>query len=258
MESIRKILLLVTVLALLSSGCHRNTTVIIPPDSRPDNPTLIPTEATNPTAPATETTISPTNDSTAPPTEAPTVSPTEVPTVPPTEVPTVSPTEVPTVPPTEAPTVPPTEAPTPPPTDAPTTPPATEPPLSSTDAYVNDILSALNSVRRGQGLSSLTLSGTLSDLAELRANELSLSFSSIRPDGRDWSSVLSDWGHDPADATGEIRGKTSAGFPADILVDTWMHTDSSKTCILSSFANRCGIGIIHSAGQVYMIVIFMK
>lgn len=234
MESIKKILLLVTVLALLSSGCHRNTTVIIPPDSRPDNPTLIPTEATNPTAPATETTISPTNDSTATPTEAP------------------------TVPPTEVPTVPPTEAPTPPPTDAPTTPPATEPPLSSTDAYVKDILSALNSVRRGQGLSSLTLSGTLSDLAELRANELSLSFSSIRPDGRDWSSVLSDWGHNPADATGEIRGSTSAGFPADILVDTWMHTDSSKTHILSSFANRCGIGIIHSAGQVYMIVIFMK
>lgn len=231
MEHIKKILFLVTVLALLTSGCYRNTTVILPPDQRPDDPT-------QPTAQTIPATGVPTEASTVPPTTEPTEAPTDPPTEPPTEVPT--------------------EAPTAPPTEAPTDPPATEPPAPSDDEYIYEILSALNAARSGQALSKLTLSNGLSGLAEIRAAECARQFSSTRPDGRDWNSVLTDYGYSSADATGEIRGNTSEGFPADILVETWMYTDSSMGCILSPEADRCGIGIFQSGSQIYIVVIFTK
>lgn len=238
MEPVKKILLLVVLLALLTSGCYRSTTVILPPDSRPDTPTQTPTQAMQPSA-------VPTEEVTAPPTEEPTDAPTE----PPTEIPT----EAPSVPPTDPPTAPPTDPSAAPPTD----PPATEVPVSGTDPLIYDILDALNHARTNQGLSPVQLDRALAYPAQIRADECAMSFSSTRPDGRDWSSALSDNGF-AGDAVGEIRGNTSAGFPADILVDTWMFTDSSRNCLLTPEADRCGIGVARTEGNIYIVVIFAK
>ena len=225
MDAMKKLLFLLAALAVCIAGCCNETTVILPPDTRPETPTAAPTMVT-------------TAQPTAAPTKPPTAAPTEPPTAPPTEPPTVPPTEPPTKPPTE----PPTEAPT-------------EPPVSA--SYALEILEAINQRRRSTSHSQLSLDADLSSLAEIRATECTQSFSSIRPDGRNWITVLSDDHYSYTGDPMEIRGYSSQGFPADILVETWMSVDANADAILSETARYCGIGIADSGSTLYIVVIIL-
>lgn len=243
MKHIRNWFFLLAVFGVLMAGCHQQTTVILPPDTRPDHTTQPSTAQT--TAPTTEPATAPTTLPSTIPTTAPAAEPSTEPTTQPSEVPTTLPATVPT-------TAPVTE---------PTTAPATEPDVYDISGHVigtleREILSQLNACRTAEGLPALTLDHTLSALAAIRANECTQALSSLRPDGRTWESVLADYGYNGWGTASEIRLCATQGIPADILVDTWMNTGSSRNSILSTDPRCCGIGLAYSGSNVYIVTIF--
>lgn len=240
----KQILILLTLVCLLLSGCGRSTTVILPPETTgtaapetstaetvsPDTGTDAPEPTTEATAPATEAT-----ESTVEPTKPQTPS-------------TVQPTAAPTTAPTAAPTEPPTE-------------PATEP--ENVDVYDISvhtvgsleyaILSELNARRAAEDLPALTMDSKLCALAAIRAYESSLDPSHTRPDGRNWITVLSDYGFSGYSDAAENILYGSTNYTAAQIVDTWMKYASYKDNIMDPDFAKAGIGLCYSGSRVYIV-----
>ena len=233
-------------------------------------PTVKPTTAPLPTvAPTTAPTIAPTTIPTAPlptaaPTTAPTIVPTTVPlpTVAPTTAPTIAPTTIPTAPlPTAAPTtapsivpttVPlptvepttaplPTAAPTTVPKVAPTAAPTVTPDINTSTAhrYGVRITELVNEHRVAAGLKKVEYSAELSKPAQVRAAEIQKSFAHTRPDGRYFSSILTDFGI-PFRSCGEniAWGQKS---PEEVVA-AWMNSAGHRANILNSGYTKLGVG----------------
>lgn len=239
MKHIRNWLFLLAVFGVLMAGCNQQTTVILPPDTRPD--------PTNPPSTA-QTTVS-------------TTAPVSAPTTEPVTEPATDPSTEPTAQPTEAPTTLPAVVPTTAPVTEPATEPATEPDVYDISGHVIgasewELLSQLNARRTAEGLPELIMDRTLCALAAIRARECTQGLSSLRSDGRTWESVLADYGCNRWSVVNEIRLCATQGIPADILVDTWMNTGSSRNSILSTDFWCCGIGLAYSGSNVYVVTIF--
>lgn len=125
-----------------------------------------------------------------------------------------------------------------------------------TGSMERELLASMNSRRTAEGLPELIMDNRICALASLRAEECTQAFSATRPDGRNWSSILADYGYDRWSHSAEIRIYASRGFPADILVDTWMSKASDKSIILSSDYSYCGIGVAYAGNTMYVVAIF--
>lgn len=256
----RKTVLIILLCALLLSGC-----------GRADNPYQVDTVVRIPVNPTEAATVVPTEaEETAAPTQAPaeTAAPTEVPELAETTEPTEgksesggktsSPTKKSTsdvtksTKATEPPaTQPPaTEPETQPPTEAEETVPVTEPPVDPSDYSVGsleyEILDALNAYRAEAGLSALTLDRRLSGIAALRAEECSTFWSHTRPDGRGYTTAMSDYGYGFGSAAQCLAQVGSSGSGADIAAK-WMNSDN-KNAILNENFTTVGIGIFRANG----------
>lgn len=246
MVQLRNMVFLAVILALLTAGCYRETTVILPPETDP-GPSSAATEPTNgPTVPPV--TVPATEPVTEPPTEA--TAPPETEPIPETSAPPVT---APTTPPETEPIAEPTFPAMPEPTDPPREPDIYDHPIGSLEW---EILDALNSRRSPEGLPALSMERPLCALSSIRATECAQSLSPARPDGRDWSSVLSDHDYMDWSCCSEIRLHASQGLPVSILVDTWMSDERSKDEILSSDLRTCGIGVLYQGNAIYIVVIF--
>ena len=117
------------------------------------------------------------------------------------------------------------------------------------------ILEALNGHRTAAGLPLLTMDQPLCGLASIRASEYIQTQSASRPDGRDWSTVLSDYDYALWSHTEELRLYASLNFPASLLVEIWMNNADAKAQILSADYGCCGIGIANDGTQMYITVI---
>lgn len=210
----------------------------------------------------------------------------------PTDAPTDAPTEMATEEPTEAPTEEPTEAPTEPKktttshkgsssggkssssgktqTKA-TEPPATEPPVVETEAPTETpynpssygvgsleyaILDQLNASRAEAGVSELSISGRLSGIAYLRAMEASSSWSHTRPDGRSYTSALSDYGYGYGAVT-ELMVYVPGGGDAGTITGKWMNSQSHSDNILSGSFSTAGIGVYSAGGTTYVVCLLV-
>ena len=194
-------------------------------------PTVKPTTAPLPTvAPTTAPTIAPTTIPTAP---LPTAAPTTAPTIVPTTVP------LPTVEPTTAPL--PTAAPTTVPTVAPTAAPTVTPDINTSTAhrYGVRITELVNEHRVAAGLKKVEYSAELSKPAQVRAAEIQKSFAHTRPDGRYFSSILTDFGI-PFRSCGEniAWGQKS---PEEVVA-AWMNSAGHRANILNSGYTKLGVG----------------
>lgn len=257
----KRIMILGLAMLVLLSGCRQATTVILPPETGGTEPPTAPpvtttapptdpTDAgTDPTEPSTEPTEPPT---TVPATEPPPVPPTEVPTAPPTQPPTTPPTQ----PPTQPPTVPPTQPPTEPPTEAPTEPDVYDISAHSIGDLEWSILAELNARRAAAGLPELPMDTTLCALAAIRAYECTLDLSHSRPDGRDWSSVLADYGC-AGISVGETVLYGSTSRTAAEMVNTWERSTASRGIVLHEDARKLGIGIWYHDGLIYVVGLFI-
>lgn len=209
----------------------------------------------------------------------PTDAPTEAPTEPVTEPPTEEPTEAPTEAPTEVPAEPKktttsskgsssgksgsggkktnsgktqTQA-----TEPPVTQPVALPesPFDPSSYGVGDlehaILNELNVSRMEAGVPELSINGRLSGIAYLRAMEASVSWSHMRPDGRDYTSALSDYGYEYGIVVELMVYAPGNGDPA-IIAGKWMSAKSHSENILSGDFSAAGIGVYSADGMTYV------
>lgn len=148
----------------------------------------------------------------------------------------------------------------PPVTDPPETePPATEPPYDPSSYGIGGleygILEQINSYRTEAGLSELGINTRLSGIAALRAQEAAASWSHTRPDGRNFTSALSDYGYAYGSAA-ENLVYSSGGGDAAAMVAKWMSSDGHKANILGGFT-AAGIGVYSAGGMTYVCCLFV-
>lgn len=247
----KRMMLCFLAVLLILSGCA----------AAQDDPFRVDTVVQIPVDPTDAPTQAPTEDSTEPPTEAPTEAPTEVPTKPaPTEEPKKSSsskgssgkgssgkTEKPkTTEPAAVETVAPTQAPTEPPFD---------PSSYSIGGLEYDILDIFNGYREESGSSGLTISGKLSGIAYLRAKEAADSWSHTRPDGRSYTSALSDYGY--GYSTVEELMVSSGSSDAEILAAGWLGSSSHSSKLLSESYSKVGIGVYRAGGMTYVVCLLV-
>lgn len=156
-----------------------------------------------------------------------------------------------------------TPAPTaaPSPTSAPVqTPSAT--PAPSEDAgeapgvseYAQEVVRLVNIERERAGLAPLTMDATLSAAAQVRAQEIDVSFSHTRPDGTSCFTVLKAFGIGYR-ACGENIAKGSPS-PARV-VEGWMNSAGHRANILNENFTTIGVGVhADAAGTLHWAQLF--
>lgn len=125
------------------------------------------------------------------------------------------------------------------------------------DAYRQEVLRLINAERaKVDGLEPLTAGDiNLNNAAQKRAQELPTSFTHTRPDGRNWSTVLSEcsvhyqWRYD------EIIRKASP-TPASLVSDM-QFADEARQDMLSNQFTQVGIGYVEKDGQYYWTLIYI-
>ncbi len=155
-----------------------------------------------------------------------------------------------------------TKTETPPPATEPevTAPPPTEAPFDPSSYDVGSleygILDELNAYRTAEGEGTLSISSKLSGIAALRAREGKRSWSHTRPDGRSYSSALSDYGYGYSDVT-ELMVHVSGSGDAASIAAKWLDSDSHSANIRSSSFSKAGIGVYRSGGMTYVVCLLV-
>lgn len=127
---------------------------------------------------------------------------------------------------------------------------------TTTDSAAAEILSLVNAERARAGLAPLTLNAEVSRAAAIRANEIQASFSHTRPDGKSFSTVLTDAGISYR-ASGEniAYGQTTA----EKVMSDWMNSSGHRANILNSGYTELGVGHVKDAsGTDYWVQLFIN
>ena len=129
------------------------------------------------------------------------------------------------------------------------------------DTTVMEVIDRINSERVAAGAAPVVYDAVLNTMAQVRASENADNDYFViengkhkRPDGRNASSICSDYGQ--AGYFGEVMGRYQTS-PAEI-VDGWHNSATHYACMTSTKYNRVGVGIAaDSEGYLYWVAIFM-
>lgn len=142
------------------------------------------------------------------------------------------------------------------PEEKPETKPETKPEVQD-QAYVYGmrITELVNEYRAAEGLNPVTYSAALSEAAQVRALEIEMSFSHTRPDGRNFSTVLKDYGISYRYSGENIAwGQKS---PEEV-VTAWMNSAGHRANILNESFTELGVGYYQNAkGTNYFTQLFI-
>ena len=166
--------------------------------------------------------------------DTPTPTPTKKP-----EQPTVTPS--PTPQPTQTPITP---SPTPKPTETPKPTPKPEP---NAEQMAQEIIRLTNIERAKVGNPPLQYHAKLQQAAMVRAKEISIKFSHVRPDGRNSDTALAEAGVGCPDLENIAKGY---GTP-ERVVQAWMNSPGHRAAMLSSTATHIGVGFYKAANGGY-------
>ena len=120
-------------------------------------------------------------------------------------------------------------------------------------ANAGQVLDIVNRNRSSAGLHLLKLDADLCAAAQIRANEIVSSFSHTRPDGRKFSTVLTDNGIRFTAAGENIAwGQTS---PEQVM-NAWMNSDGHRANIMNVTYTKLGVGHVTVAGRQYWVQLF--
>ena len=136
-------------------------------------------------------------------------------------------------------------------TDKPET---SEPDAEENLSFAKQVVNLVNEERAKAGLSALVLDETLASAAMVRATEIETSFSHTRPDGRSFSTVLSDMGIQYRRSGENIAwGQQS---PKAVMED-WMNSKGHRANILNPNFTKIGVGYRkNAAGRTYWTQLF--
>lgn len=148
------------------------------------------------------------------------------------------------------------------PTEAPSTqPPETEPeePLYDISGYTVGSLEygIRDEINGAREEGALSLDSRLCAIASCRANEISRVWSHTRPDGRHYSTVLSDYGYGAGSVTELLVYVTGQGDAASIVAK-WLESDSHRSSLLSGSYRTVGIGVYRSGGYTYVCCLLVS
>ena len=126
----------------------------------------------------------------------------------------------------------------------------TEPTMPAT---ISDMVGIINNYRKSNNLTSLKLSDKLCEIAEIRAEEASISWSHTRPNGLGIDSLLNDsdiaW-----KIIGENLAKCENATPQEII-DAWMNSKIHRENLLNSRYKYCGIAEYQNSEIRYISII---
>jgi uncharacterized protein YkwD len=125
---------------------------------------------------------------------------------------------------------------------------------SSMRATVNNLAALINYERQLARVPELRLDEALMKAAERRAVELTRKYSHTRPDGRDYHTVLSEFGLEPLSSAENIayRGDDSALEVNEQFVNSPGH----KKNMLGTAYSRIGVAVQKSGGRYYWVELF--
>ncbi len=116
-----------------------------------------------------------------------------------------------------------------------------------------DIYQAVNAQRTAKGLGILGYDAQLQKTADLRAQESSMKFGHTRPDG---SAAVTAVTVDYNVAGENLIQVTSAYASAELLIETWMASETHKANIMLADFSQTAIGIYELNGVTYVSQIF--
>lgn len=121
-------------------------------------------------------------------------------------------------------------------------------------SYAEQIVKLVNDKRTKAGLQALELDTEIASAALVRAKEITTSFSHTRPDGRKFSTVLTDNGIRFNGAGENIAwGQKS---PEQVM-DAWMNSEGHRANILNARFTKIGVGHYQdAAGRNYWVQLF--
>ena len=118
---------------------------------------------------------------------------------------------------------------------------------------INEVYEITNYYRSSVGVSSLTLDSSLVEAANIRAKELSDSFSHTRPNGSSCFTVLSELGI----SYGTAGENIAAGYSSSqSVMEGWRSSSGHYQNIISSKFKKIGIGVNIINNQYYWAQIF--
>lgn len=118
---------------------------------------------------------------------------------------------------------------------------------------INEVYEITNNYRSLVGVSSLTLDSSLVEAANIRAKELSDSFSHTRPNGSSCFTVLSELGI----SSGTAGENIAAGYSSSqSVMEGWRSSSGHYQNIISSKFKKIGIGVNIINNQYYWVQIF--
>ncbi len=115
-------------------------------------------------------------------------------------------------------------------------------------SYADEVVSLVNAERASVGLQPLEAVPVLNDVATMRSQEITRSFSHTRPDGRSCSTALDDYG---------VKWMTSGeniayGYDSpESVVNGWMNSEGHRANILNQNFEYIGVGVVEYGGLLY-------
>ena len=123
--------------------------------------------------------------------------------------------------------------------------------------YAQRVLEITNAERVKEGLSPLNSDDDLNELSEMRADELTETYSHERPDGTMCNTILAEFGISTQNY-GENIAYTSLGYsdqPATVA-DSWINSEGHRENILNESYTNIGIGVAYLDGYYYWVQTF--
>ncbi len=117
----------------------------------------------------------------------------------------------------------------------------------------NEVIDLVNEERKAHGLSELTQDDTLTEIAEIRAEEISEKFSHMRPNGEKCFSLFTEKGVVNVYRAENIASKQKS---AEEVMTSWMNSDGHKNNILNDNFKYIGVGCYEKNGTYYWVQSF--
>lgn len=120
--------------------------------------------------------------------------------------------------------------------------------------YVIEVLNLVNNERAKAGLSALRLDADVTAAANVRAKEITRSFSHTRPNGSSFSTVLKEQG---VTFVGSGENIAWGQKSPEQVMDSWMNSDGHRANILNQNFKNIGIGYYQDEnGRNYWVQLF--
>ena len=126
----------------------------------------------------------------------------------------------------------------------------------SYDAYIQAAFKRTNEIRKQNGLKALKLDSRLCEAAQIRAEELSVSYGHTRPDGRKWYTAYAEAGYKHWHSSENYAMLCRKGIAPVTMVDLWMISPAHRDAILGEEYDDVGFGFYQKDGNCYWIQLF--